>query len=116
MSVCAARKGFLTLSDCGKSVTRNCANCGRGMCSEHLAAQTGYSLCLDCAAAKTEVKEGDYDPLWAHRYRNAYYTSTGFLPVYGAAMMFDRSDRMSFTSTTTDTFDDDVDRGGFGDS
>jgi hypothetical protein len=116
MSTCAARKGFLTMSDCGNAAARNCANCGRPMCSAHLAAQTGFSLCLDCAAQSEQVQEGEYDPVWAHRYRNSYYTNTGFLPVYGAATAFDHTDSRSFTSTAGDTLDDDVDRGGFGDS
>lgn len=117
MSLCVARKGFLTLTDCGKTASRTCANCGKNMCAEHLAAQTGFSQCLDCAAANAEVKEGDYDPLWAHRYRNTYYTTTGFLPVYGAAAYFDQRDARSFsTSAEVDFAEDDVDRGGFGDS
>ena len=116
MSTCAARKGFLTMSDCGNSAARACANCGRDMCSAHLAAQTGFSTCLDCAAARSDVVAGEADPLWAHRYRSSYYAATGFLPVYGASMMFDQHDRASFAGTHADTFDDEVDRGGFGDS
>ena len=116
MSTCVARKGFLTLSDCGATAVRPCANCGRSMCSTHLSAASGFTKCLDCAATSEPEKPGEYDDLWARRYRNTYYTATGFLPVYGASRLYDQGDARSFDGGRQDLMEDDVDRGGFGDS
>jgi hypothetical protein len=81
---CEARKGFLTLSGCENPVASACSNCGRSMCTAHLAPQTGFSMCYDCAAQDQNVQEGEYDDVWSHRYRNDYYSTTGYTPVYSS--------------------------------
>jgi hypothetical protein len=116
MSTCVARKGFLTLSDCGATAVRPCANCGRSMCSTHLSAQSGFTKCLDCSATAEPETAGQYDDLWARRYRNTYYTTTGFLPVYGASRLYDQSDSRSFDGGQADLLEDDVEGGRFRDS
>lgn len=116
---CEARKGFLTLSGCENPAATACSNCGRSMCTAHLAPQTGFSMCYDCAATNQNVQEEEYDDVWSHRYRNDYYSSTGYTPVYSSyrgSSYYDRQDANSFDDTVRDNAEDDVDRGGFGES
>jgi hypothetical protein len=115
MNTCEARKGFLTLSNCENPGVTACSNCGRMMCPAHLAPQTGFTMCLDCAATNANVQEtGEYDDVWAHRYRDDYYSSTGYTPVYGhSRSSFDRYDSQSFDDQDRDLGEDEVDRGGF---
>jgi hypothetical protein len=116
MSTCVARKGFLTLSDCGEPAVRACSNCGQSMCSRHLSSKSGFTKCLDCTAKSEPEVAGQYDDVWARRYRNTFYASTGFLPVYGASRLYDQRDVGSFDSTPSDLLDDDVERDRFLDS
>lgn len=110
---CEGRKGFLTLADCENPGVTACANCGRMMCPAHLSAQTGFTTCLDCAAAnpqqQQQQEEGEYDETWATGYRNSYYSDTGYTPVSS----FDRHDRSSFTTRTRNESEDETERGGF---
>jgi hypothetical protein len=111
---CEARKGFLTLSDCENPAARACANCGRSLCPTHLA-PPDFSMCLDCAANNPQSQpddpqnEGEYDDVWAHRYRSSYYTSTGYSPNH-----YDRQDMGSFNDRQGDDVEDETERGGFG--
>lgn len=116
MSTCVARKGFLTLRDCGATAVRPCASCGQSMCSPHLSSQSGFTKCLDCTAKGEPEINGKYDDVWARRYRNTYYTATGFLPVYGASLLFDQRDARSFDGGPSDLLEDEVDRKRFQDS
>lgn len=121
--ICAARKGFLTLSDCGNPAMTTCSNCGRPMCTAHLSMQSGFTMCLDCAATagttdpnqqqQTTNQPDEYDDVWAHRYRDSYYSSTGYRPVYGTTY-YDSHDSRSFADRQRDWGEDEVDRGGFG--
>ena len=107
---CEGRKGFLTLADCENPAMTPCANCGRTMCTAHLAPQSGFTTCLDCAATNPEYRnEGEYDETWAAGYRRSYYDDTGYTPVYG----FARHDRSSFTSRTRNVSEDETEPGGF---
>ncbi|HVG22804.1 MAG TPA: hypothetical protein VND45_01510 [Thermoanaerobaculia bacterium] len=107
---CEGRKGFLTLSNCENPGLTPCANCGRTMCTAHLAPQSGFTTCLDCAAANPQYKqEGEYDDTWAAGYRRSYYDDTGYEPVHG----FSRYDRVGFTSRTRNLSEDEPERDGF---
>jgi hypothetical protein len=108
---CEGRKGFLTLASCENPGVTACANCARMMCPAHLSALSGFSTCLDCAAAnpQTQPREGEYDETWAAGYRRSYYDDTGYAPVYG----FTRHDRTSFTSRTRNVSEDEPERDGF---
>lgn len=108
MSTCVARKGFLTLSDCGATAVRPCSSCGQTMCSAHLSSQSGFTKCLDCAAKADPETKGQYDDVWARRYRNAFYVSTGFLPVYGASRLYDQRDVRSFDEGPSDVLEDEA--------
>ncbi len=118
--ICEARRGFLTLSDCGQPAATSCANCGRAMCAMHLSARSGFTNCLDCSAtvASGEETETEYDDVWAHRYRDDYYRTSGYTPLYGTATgSYDRHDAASFEGRQADDFaEDETDRGGFGES
>ena len=119
MNTCEARKGFLTLSACENPASSSCAKCGRGMCPAHLAPQTGFSKCYDCAATDTGVQEGEYDEVWSHRYRNDYYRTTGYAPLYSTYYgtgYYDSHDASSFDERDRFAGEDDVEHGGFGDS
>lgn len=113
--ICAARKGFLTLSDCGEPAATMCANCGRPMCAKHLSPTSGFTNCYDCTATTAPQEEGQqgqgqYDDAWAHRYRDDYYRTSGYTPM----TYYDSHDRTSFDSRQDDFGEDEVERGGFG--
>lgn len=130
MGTCMARRGFLTLSDCENPATTACSNCGRMMCPVHLSPTSGFSMCLDCAATVRTGEEGkegkegetgeqEYNEEWAAGYRNDYYSSTRYAPVYTGShhdTYYDGQDVRSFDSEEQGIVDDDEDRGGFGDS
>ena len=113
---CVAAKGFLTQSDCGAPAARGCAHCGRPMCTVHLAPQTGFSMCLDCAATQQAPQEQgaptEYDDTWARGYRSSYYGATGYRP-YGATGSYDRQDSSSFDDRGSEMKHIDVDDGNF---
>jgi len=114
---CEARKGFLTLSDCQNPPVTQCSNCARSMCSAHLAPQSGFTMCFDCAAANPNMQEGENDELWAHRYRDEYRTSTSYMPMYASGHhYYDSQDSRSFDERERDAREDETDRGGFGES
>ena len=118
MNACEAQKGFLTLSGCENPVARTCAHCSRSMCSAHLAPQTGFSMCFDCAASNPDVQEEQYDDVWSRRYRSSYYATAGYAPMYWSShdSHYDRQDAHSFDERQGDAAEDDVERGGFGES
>jgi hypothetical protein len=122
---CEARKGFLTLSSCENPAARACANCGRSLCPTHLA-PTDFSMCLDCAATTSQQQqqgandprsEGDYDDVWAHRYRSNYYSTTGYSPTHSSrSSYYDNQDTSSFRDRNSEDLEDDTAQGGFGES
>ncbi len=118
MNTCQARKGFLTLSGCENPAARTCSRCGRPMCPTHLTPQTGFSTCFDCAAKNPDVQAGQYDDVWSHRYRNSYYSSTGYAPMYWSSHTdyYDRQDAHSFDERQPDASEDEGVRGGFDES
>ena len=71
-------------------------------------------MCFDCAAANPNVTEGEHDELWAHRYRDSYRTSTGYVPIDTRRRDFDSQDARSFDDRDRDLREDDADRGSFG--
>ena len=107
---CEGRKGFLTLANCENPAMTACSNCGRMMCTIHLAPQSGFTMCHDCAATNPQYQqEGEYDDTWAAGYRSSYYNDTGYEPVSG----FSHHDRSSFTSRTRNVSEDETETGGF---
>ena len=120
MNGCEAQKGFLTLSGCENPAATACSNCGRTMCTAHLAPQSGFSTCFDCAAgsSETNAEEGEYDSLWAHRYRGSYYATTGYTPMDRSSRHddYDAQDAQSFTEQERDVAEDEVEHDGFGES
>jgi hypothetical protein len=115
---CEARKGFLTLSHCENPAATTCAHCGRSLCPAHLA-PPHFTTCLDCAATNPQAQgteqqgEGEYDDVWAHRYRSSYYTSTGYV---AGDSYYDSQDARSFDARDGDDFADETERSGFGES
>jgi hypothetical protein len=118
MNSCEALKGFLTLSGCENPAVTACSNCGRSMCSAHLAPQSGFSMCFDCAATNADVQEGEYDGVWSNRYRSSYYASTGYAPMDWSSRHddYDEQDVRSFDERERDAAEDEVERGGFDES
>ena len=119
---CEARKGFLTLSHCENPAATTCAQCARSLCPTHLAPPQ-FTMCLDCAATNPATNpqgqanetqgEGEYDDVWAHRYRSSYYTSSGYV---AGSSYYDSQDTRSFDSTAGDDFGEETETGGFGES
>jgi hypothetical protein len=115
--ICVAAKGFLTQSDCGAPAARSCAHCGRQMCTMHLAPQTGFSMCLDCAATQQQPTQEqgapqEYNDTWARGYRNSYYGATGYRPYHDTTDTYNRHDSSSFDEGY-EMRHIDVDDGGF---
>lgn len=120
---CEARKGFLTLSHCENPGATTCAHCARTLCPSHLA-PPHFTMCLDCAATNQQSQQGEqqddgeYDDVWASRYRTGYYASTGY--VAGRSMSdssdYDSQDARSFDTREGDEFGDETERVGFGES
>ena len=54
--------------------------------------------------------------MWAHRYRDDYRTSTGYTPMYWGSRHYDSQDTRSFDERERYAREDELDRGGFGDS
>jgi hypothetical protein len=115
MGTCMARRGFLTLSDCGNPATTMCGTCSRPMCPMHLSPSSGFSTCLDCAATnpreESEETEEQYDDEWAHRYRDDYYSSTSYRPFYSGT----RTDDSYYSSQDVRSFDESANERDFGD-
>lgn len=113
--ICAAQKGFLTLAGCGSPAVSSCATCGQPMCPAHLSPQSGFTTCLACSAADPNVQEGEgeYDGVWSQRYRSTYYGSHGYTPMDRS---YNDQDMRSFDGREGDAAEDEVDRGGFGES
>ncbi len=123
---CMAQRGLLTLRNCDNPEARNCAKCGRPMCSEHLSARSGHTMCLECAAADPD-KDRQYDAEWASGYRREYYRRHNYAPIlFGigalgavglAGAYWDHVDRRAFHANAANrTLDDDDGVAGFGDS
>jgi len=120
---CMAQRGLLTLRNCENPEVRNCSNCGRPMCNEHLSARSGNTMCLECAAADP-AKDLQYDAEWASGYRREYYRHSGYAPILlgglGAAALagayWDHVDHRAFRARTAGMVDEDERRAGFGDS
>jgi hypothetical protein len=123
MDTCVARRGFLTLRDCGQPSGQLCITCQRPMCTEHLSSASGFQECLDCFARSEQSKDIDAtDTAYAYRYRNDYYASSHYAPVYFGSYSdsyYDDLDVRSFDdNVNAGALDDDDggERAGFGDS
>lgn len=115
---CMARSGFLTLRDCGNPEARSCANCGRPMCEQHLTARSGFTQCVECAAAGNETLDPS-DPEYSYGYRRGFYSQYGYAPFYFGDRQFDDYDVRSFHAgaNRAGVVDDDTERdASFGDS
>ena len=54
LDMCACKRGFFTLRDCGQSATTTCGICSRRVCDEHLAPRVDAKVCVECAARQAE--------------------------------------------------------------
>ncbi len=137
MQTCRAKRGFFSLRDCGEMPVKQCALCGRPMCSPHLSPQSGFTRCLDCdgRAVEKQVLQKDQpppppdqpitDPAWSYRYRDRYYSTAHYAPLYAGVYYdhyYDRYDTRSFDSgmassgPSSSTWDDSPGGTGPGDS
>ena len=112
MERCRAKRGFFSLRDCGETASLQCATCGRWMCSQHMSPVSGYTRCLDCEGrqaeqqvlkpAKPQPERPLDDPGWSYRYRNRYYGTSGYTPIYVGHYYdsyYDSYDTRSFDSS-----------------
>jgi hypothetical protein len=104
MEKCRAKRGFFSLRDCGEMAVQQCALCGRPVCAAHLSPQSGFTRCLDCEgrqAEQTAAGQPLSDPTWSYRYRDRYYSSSRYAPIYTGSYYdsyYDRYDTRSFDS------------------
>jgi hypothetical protein len=105
IDLCACKRGFYTLRDCGRPATSACSLCSRRVCDEHLAPRIDTQVCTECAARQEEegavqqtaVRQtgdpfGSYEPAGsgfareasfrATRFRFGYYQSYRYRPMY----------------------------------
>jgi len=112
MSMCAVKRGFVALRDCGNEAKDSCADCSRDICAEHTRVEGTAILCIECfakrqqaiadAAAKeanrgkfslgdskkakgfiSSPKNDDWtDTSWAYTYRTHYYSLFGYNPLF----------------------------------
>ena len=92
------------------------------MCTMHLAPQSGFTTCLDCMARDPNVQpsaEDESDGVWAHRYRDNYYSSSSYRPYYYGSSYndtyYDDQDVRSFDDDVNaqGALEDDTETGGF---
>jgi len=145
MEHCRAKRGFFSLRDCGEMAVKQCALCGRPVCSMHLSPRSGFTNCLDCDGRQAEndaLHQNQQqqpnqqqqqatpdqpldDPGWTYRYRDRYYSRSGYAPVYMGShydSYYDRYDTRSFDSSMASSgpasrnWDDSAGSAGIGDS
>lgn len=109
MSLCAVKRGIITLRDCGQEAGDTCTTCARPVCREHMKVSAGSVLCVECYArreeealkqstkqskgggkaptpanTRTRQDAGDEweDPVWPYTYRHSYYMTSHYTPFY----------------------------------
>jgi hypothetical protein len=142
LDLCACKRGFFTLRDCGNPASTSCELCTRRFCDEHMAPRVGARVCVECAAKQDEGEQpqpaaaagqtpaqqqaqaqaavgqpavGEEDMLdreYPYRYRRRYYDSWGYYPWWWASYDPYYND-WGYRAFDDD---DDDDGGGFGDS
>ena len=111
---CQAKRGFFTLRGCTRPAIKQCEQCGKPTCQQHLSMRTANRFCLDCAAKQSEQNTTYYDDDWAYSYRNRYYSSSGYYPIGYSDIDYGSFENRS---DTVDDIDDDTNVGGdFSDS
>ncbi|HYS54727.1 MAG TPA: hypothetical protein VER58_13295 [Thermoanaerobaculia bacterium] len=137
MNTCKAKRGFFSLRDCGEPIVKQCALCGRPMCSRHLSPASGFTRCLDCDARQAEKQVlgapqqpaatpsavNVNDPAWPYRYRSSYWRSRSYSPIYFGSYYDPYYNDYDFRSFDSDmarrgpsTAPEKADTAGFGDS
>ncbi|MHC1741873.1 MAG: hypothetical protein AB9873_02435 [Syntrophobacteraceae bacterium] len=74
---CHAKRGLLSLRECGKHALSSCQTCGTGLCEDHQIL-SGYGVfCPDCAVQDDRFQDTDDERLERARYRreSGYYDS-----------------------------------------
>lgn len=77
---CHAKRGLLSLRECGKLALSSCQTCGTGLCEDHRIL-SGYGVfCPDCAAQDERFEDVDDERLERVRYRRdtGYYAIGGY--------------------------------------
>ncbi len=87
MPMCAIKKGFFALRDCGTQTIHVCQRCYRPVCEEHSDQEMGEVICVDCLAKghqEETLQEDDWleNPNMPYRYRHTYYTDSRYRPIY----------------------------------
>ena len=54
LDMCACKRGFFTLRDCGNPATTSCQLCTRRVCDQHLAPRVDTRVCVECSAKQEE--------------------------------------------------------------
>jgi hypothetical protein len=114
LDLCSCKRGFFTLRDCANSAAATCSVCSRRICQQHM---TQDGTCVECAAKRQENAAFIDDPTGsAVRYRQRWYQSSGYDPIWWASSdpyWNDQGYRWYDDPAYDDANDND---GGFGDS
>jgi hypothetical protein len=96
--LCHAKRGLLSLRECGKHALSACASCGTGLCEDHQILTGEGVFCPDCAVRDERFNNLDDERLERARYRrdSGYYEGAYY---YG------------FTDADYGTFDAQADAG-----
>lgn len=128
MGLCACKRGFFALRDCKELANKDCEECRRPVCTHHLSAQSGFSVCVECAARQRESTDRTQDPDldetydndWSYSYRHDYYSHDNYHPIYWGSShdpYYDSYDMRSFDSPLVESDPGGEDgRSDFGDS
>jgi hypothetical protein len=142
MSACQIQRGLFMLRDCGNPAVETCQNCGKGLCQEHVAYSDLKPYCIPCqeklAQEPVDKEKNPSDPNespdsganlpparewncpgYSQRWRERYYSNTGFIPYYTTwdQTHYNDLDRGGFASRADSDFEqDDADGEGFSDS
>ncbi len=75
--LCHAKKGLLSLRECGKHALSSCQTCGIGLCEDHQVLSADGVFCPDCAVQDDRFRDVDDERLERVRYRReaGYYDS-----------------------------------------
>lgn len=89
---CQAKRGLLSLHECGRPAFSSCQGCGIGLCEAHQIPTEYGVFCPDCAARDDRFNDLEDDRLATARYRNDDYD-------------FAWSYQLGFSDTDFGTFD-----------
>lgn len=94
MSLCQAKRGFFTLYDCPKDVSKTCEECNRELCTEHF--PDTLTLCIECVAKQNADSDNLAVRSYQIRHENLLKKETS--PIYFGTNLTDYYDQYDLRS------------------